>query len=572
MKSVMLTLVIVATAAAGIVGASYRRAAPTPPAALSHFIPSGPLLYLEAKDFSALLANWNASPEKQHWVGSGNYEVFSRSRLFLRLKGASDQFAAAAGFPPDMNFLGQVAGSRSALAIYDIGNLHFLYITQLPSAKSAQTILWQSHANFESRSAGGIDFYIRRDPQSQREIAFAISGDYLLLATREDLIAGALQLISGAQDRNLENDLWWTAAVHSAGSAGDLRMVLNLEKIVPSPYFRTYWVQQNITDLKQYSAAISDLYRSGSQYREERVLLKKASGSPTPGANASPGGSQAVADLVRLVPEDAGLYEAHAQPNLEACLDLLESKLLAPHLGPATPSQLAPPAPIGGGDVGTSADLESRIDQPVARRSETPSGELAMKNLLSQMPIVASLEIQSTDREKSGVFVQPHTVLVLAGTNDWNEPAVESALVEAVRPALTTSQMGVSWQTKSGYKQLDGLLPLAVSVRAKDLLLSDDAAALERVLANFSRKAEPSDATYMGGFSHARERVNFALLAGVVDRPYAAGGDTGTRQPQFFADNVGSLSSSLVRITSEKIAVRSDQNTVRQTVTYQWSE
>lgn len=570
MKSVILSLVIVATAAVGIVGAGYRRAAPTPPAALSHYMPSGPLLYLEAKDFSALLANWNASPEKQHWVGSGDYEVFSRSRLFLRLKGASDQFAAAAGFPPDMNFLGQLAGSRSALAIYDIGNLHFLYITQLPSAKSAQTILWQGHANFESRSAGGIQFYIRHDPQSQREVAFAIAGDYLLLATREDLIAGALQLISGAQDRSLENDPWWTAAVHSADSAGDLRMVLNLEKIVPSPYFRTYWVQQNITDLKQYTAAVSDLYRSGSQYREERVLLRKASSSSTPGE--SPAGSHAAADLVRLVPEDAGLYEAHADPGADTCLDLLATKLLAPHFGPATPSKLAPPAPTGGGEVGSSADLETRIDQPAIRRTETPSGLLAVKNLLTQMPLAASLEIQSTGREKSGVFVQVHTTLALARTTDWNPQEVEAALVEALRPSLTASQLGVAWQPKSGYKQLDGLLPLAVSVRGKYLLVSDDAIMLEKVLANFNRKAEPNEAIYVGGFSHAHERANFALLAGVVDRPYAASGESGTRQPQFFSDNLGSLSSTLSGVASEKIIVRNDHNAVRQTVTYQWSE
>ena len=52
---------------------------------------------------------------------------------------------------------------------------------------------------------------------------------------------------------------------------------LNLEKIVPSPYFRTYWVQQNITDLAQYSAAVSDLFRSNQQYREERVLIPQGS-------------------------------------------------------------------------------------------------------------------------------------------------------------------------------------------------------------------------------------------------------------------------------------------------------
>jgi hypothetical protein len=45
-------------------------------------------------------------------------------------------------------------------------------------------------------------------------------------------------------------------------------MVLNLEKIVPSPYFRSYWVQRNVTEMKQYSSAVSDLYRSSQSYRE----------------------------------------------------------------------------------------------------------------------------------------------------------------------------------------------------------------------------------------------------------------------------------------------------------------
>jgi hypothetical protein len=84
----------VALTGAGIGWAAYRAAAPAPQP-LSKFVPAGPLLYMEAKDFSSLLSDWNSSPQKQQWMQSDNYEVFSRSRLFLRLKGASDQFAAA---------------------------------------------------------------------------------------------------------------------------------------------------------------------------------------------------------------------------------------------------------------------------------------------------------------------------------------------------------------------------------------------------------------------------------------------------------------------------------------------
>src|SRR5882762_968723 len=298
-------LLLVSIASIGASWAAFQALAPEPPP-LSRYIPAGSLLYLQAKDFSALLGDWNASPQKASWVKSKNYEVYSRSRLFLRLEGAGKQFAATAGLPTDMNFLTQVAGTQTALAVYDIGKLEFLYITKLPSASSMQSSLWQTRAKFETRSAAGITFYVRRDPESEREVAFAVNGDYLILTTREDLLAGALQLMAGSKDRTIEAEQWWSQSVAAAGPAGDLRMVLNLEKIVPSPYFRSYWIQRNITDMKQYSAAVSDLFRSGKEYREERVLLKKAA---TVGDRTAGDGATAVADLVRLVPADAGSYE-----------------------------------------------------------------------------------------------------------------------------------------------------------------------------------------------------------------------------------------------------------------------
>src|SRR5438128_269718 len=189
-------LLVIAAVTVGLGRAAYQ-SSPAKEAPLSKSVPSGALLYLQAKDFSSLLTDWNSSPEKQQWLRSTNYQVFSRSRLLLRLREAGNQFAAAAGLPPDMNFLGQVSGSESVLALYDIGKLQFLYITRLPSAASMQNQLWQTRSKFETRSAGGTTFYLRRAPDSEREVAFAVRGDYLLLSTREGLMAGALQLIGG---------------------------------------------------------------------------------------------------------------------------------------------------------------------------------------------------------------------------------------------------------------------------------------------------------------------------------------------------------------------------------------
>ena len=233
-----------------------------------------------------------------------------------------------------MNFLSQVAGNQSALALYDIGKLQFLYITRLPSANSAQSQLWQTRAKFETRKVGGATFYLRRDPESEREVEFAVSGNYLLAGNprRSDGRRASVDGGGSKDAHTIEAEPWWTQSVAAAGAVGDLRMVLNLDKIVPSPYFRSYWVQQNITDMKQYAAAVSDLFRSSPEYREERVLLKKTAGGAT-----SASASDDVSDLIRLVPEGAGSYQAGECPSIESCFDPLETKILAPHLGPAPP-------------------------------------------------------------------------------------------------------------------------------------------------------------------------------------------------------------------------------------------
>lgn len=569
----ILVISCMALACAGMGWAGYR-ALSAPDGPLSKFVPAGPLLYLEARDFSSLLADWNSSRQKRQWVGSDNYQVFSGSRLFLRLQGAGEQFAAAAGIPPDMNFLSQVAGQRTALAVYDIGKLEFLYITYLPSAKSRQSSLYQTRAKFAPRNAGGTDFFLRRDPQSQRVVAFAISGDYLLLATREDLMAGALQLMAGKRDRIVEDESWWTRATAAAGQPGDLRMVLDLGTLVPNGYFRTYWIQQNITDLSQYSAAVSDLFRHGKEYREDRVLIRKKEPVRTPSAESL----EAVAELSglvpKLVPKNAGVYVAAADPTPDSCFTLLETKILAPHPGPIPGSQIAPQVQLTWGEQGATSDLEARIDQAPAEAPPVANSAAGLKGLLEKNPVLASLELQSTQRDPAGVFVRFSTAVILDAASGWNEESLHSALAEFVRPGLTAGQLGVAWQQKSGYQQLDGLWPLSLAVRGNYLVVSDDPALMESVLANLGAKSDRKPLEYFAGFSHGQERENFARFAALVDRPSVAGTSVlgSESQPQFFSGNMTSLSSTLADVSAERIEIQSDGDKLRQTVTYEWSQ
>jgi hypothetical protein len=559
-------LACVGSLSLGVVLGAFRSIAPEQPS-LARCAPAGAILYLEAKDFAGLLAAWNGSQEKDRWLRSADYEVFSRSRLFLRLKEASDQFAAAAGLPADMKFVSEVAGSQSAVALYDIGKLEFLYITKLDSSKAEQTALLQSRAKFQTRDAGGVTFYLRTDAESGRQVAFATSGGYLLLATREDLLAGALELMAGNKNPAIESEAWWTRSLAAASKPGDLRMVLNLEKIVPSPYFRSYWIQRNVSDMKAYSTAISDLFLSGSEYREERVLVRRTA----VGAESASAGSAGVGELARLVPADAGSYQIYSSPSADACLSLLETKLLAPHPGPGVVSQIAPQVQLTSGETGGSGDMETRIDQPRPEIRPQAASLDSLKTLLAQNPVLASLNLQNTELGHDAVFVRFHTAVVLLGSSDWNESSMRSAIADFVRPTLTASELGVAWQTTSGHLQLDGLWTLSAAVRGKYLFLSDDPRLLEEISSRLGLRPNLAPAVFMAGLNHAHERTPFVRLAGSLDNQSGETGGAEGRTPQFFSDNIASLSSVLAAVSSEKVVVRDVGDKVLQTVTYQWA-
>jgi hypothetical protein len=561
-----LIIVIVAILSCGGALSAYRSLSADEPR-LARYAPPGALLYLEAKDFSQLLSDWTASREKAQWIQSANYEVFSRSRLFYRLKQASDEFTSAAGLPPDMNFVSQVAGSRSALALYDIGKLQFLYITKIDSSRAEQTALLQSRAKFETRSAAGVTFYYRQDAQSGREVAFATDNGYLLLATREDLLTGALQLLAGGKGASIEEEPWWAQSVAAAGTSGDLRMMLNLEKIVPSPYFRSYWIQQNVTGMKAYSAAVSDLYLSRSEYREERVLLKKAPAS----TSSAPANTQAVAELARLVPADAGVYQIQSNPSADACVALLETKLLAPHSGPRVASTIAPQVQLSNGEQAGSGDMETRIDQPPPESPKDAAQPDSLKALFASNAVQGSLGMQRTTVGPDGVFVRFHTVVALLGSSDWNQTSTLSAIANFAGPMLTASSLGVNWRSSSGVEQLDGLWNLSAAVRGKYLLVSDDSDLLGEVLSGLDQKVTAAPAVFLAGFNHAGERTQFQTLTALLDDQNVRWSKNAGRAPSFLADNIGSLSSVLSGVSSETIVERDSGDKVLQTVTYKWA-
>ena len=527
------------------------------PPDLARLVPAGPLLYLEAKDFGSLLKDWNGSDEKRLWLKSDNFQVFSRSRLYLKLQQAQTEFAAAAGVPPDMDLLANVAGSQSALAIYDIGQLEFLYVTRLSSDRFAGGALWKTRGDYQPRQSSGIDYYVKTDPATKRVAAFATAKDYVVLATREGVLAGALALIAGQAGSPVAGEQWFDKATHEAKAKGELRMVMNFAKLAKSPHFRSYWIQQNITDLGQYSGAISDAARASGELRENRVLVR--------GTEMPPSWNEAaVGEVLRLAPVGAGLYRAWASPTAAQTFARILGKILEPR--PSTPigSKIAPVVALGGGEVGDEQDLETRIDEPPL---ETNSGDIDadLHKLLDSVTIEAMLDVGSTRVQQDGVFVGTQTGVALLASANWDAAAVRNALTASFAGRLTEAQIGVHWNSDS---ELDGLHPLALATRGRILVIATSRDLRDAMLAGLSNPAANSGARYAAVYRHSQELPNFVRRMRLIDNPLTKETAQDPPEPPFFSGNMASLGQTLARVDSESIVVHDTGAIVTQMVLY----
>ena len=515
------SFVIVALTLAGTLAWIFAQAVATP-RPLASLCPPGPLLYLEGKDFQALLKDWNNSQEKRLWLESDNYEVFSRSNLYLKLQNAQTEFAAAAGIPPNMALLDGVAGSESALAFYDIGDLQFLFITRMPAAKLAESALWKVRGNYQPRKSAGLDYYVRIDRATKRVAAFAAVQDYLLLATREEALAGALALLSGQSSPNVTQEPWYSKSVEAAKQAGELRLVLNMPRLLQSPYMRSYWIQRNASELKQFSAAISDVRRTGNHFDENRILFRSDDQPVT-------WNESGVAQLAALVPPNTGFYRAWASPTPTQALDLLRARIFDPRAEASSNTKTAPDAGSIDATVGSESDLEIRIDE--APIDEKPAGNLPdeIRKLIDTQKLDGLLQVASTRVLSDGTFVGIDSAVVVLGSSNWSSTAVNNVatsgkiLVAATRPEL-----------------------------------------LELILARTSQQPSGPGARYAARFNHAAELPNFIRMTRLIDSPLKADG------PTFFSGNIASLGRTLGRLDSANITVHDTGAVVTQQLTYRW--
>jgi hypothetical protein len=540
-------------------------------------LPEGALLSIEADDFAALLRDWNSSDQKRAWIKGDNYAAFNRSRLFERLAQAQTEFSAVAAVSTDSDMLSAIAGKQSGLALYDIGKLEFVYITRMDADRVQQLPLWQAREKFERRNEAGTDFYLRKDANSGREAAFALRDGWLILGTRQDLVAGVLDRMAGKNDHNLGNEAWYAEAVKHAGERGELRMALDLSRIVPSPYFRSYWVQRNITEMKQYASAVSDLHRDGSTYREERVLLRRESNGNHPQGDAQ--------SLFQIAPDDAALVVAQVPNDTAQVLAAMREDLLELRPTAAHSSMTTAPSIASDENVGTAAQLDVDLTQAPQAESRTDVF-LPLQAVLNAADTERMMRCYTSTVSQGDIFVDLHAAMVLEARNSWNEDAVRNALTVALASSTTVNKMGAQWQKRSSsagdYLALDGPISLFLKLDGSRLFLSTDAPLMETLLrrAHGASTAAKNNQTYLAVFRTAQARPGYLHLMRQLDRANGSklpGQDDGSTPmngtaPTFFSGNIASLSNTFARLDSEQVVEQDLGITVQQTVTYRWKQ
>ena len=546
----MRRLLFLSPIAAALTAMVFWALAQPAPQPISSLFPAGAVLYLEAKDFGSLLADWNGSAEKRDWLASANYDSFSRSQLFLKLGDAQTQFAMAAGVPPDYALLTSVAGSNSAIAIYDIGKLEFLYITHVPSARAMNTSLWKTRGTYQTRHAGSADYFVKEDKPSHRVAAFAYSGDSLVLATKEELIAGALRLMAREALPSVASETWFANSVAAAAPGpSDLRLVYNMASLARTYPFRSHWVQSNVPELRQFSAGLADLERARGEIRERRVLLRA---SPEDATDSNEG---ATGQLLGAVPDDAGLYRAWLRPSGLQASQWVEEKMFPAATG-AAPQSKSAPVVAETQDAGSEIDLESRIDErPI---TESRDSFKALRDQLVAARIEAMLDVSSTRVDADQVFVQPHSAIALLANTAWNADAIRAA-VGAAAEGIWSNSATATWRA-GAVRELEGLGTLAMASDGKWLLIGDSAEMVNAVFARRNRTAL-AGAAYAAGWRHARELPNFERMTKLIDFPQMP-------EPPFFSGNLASLGRTLKRVDDVTIIVHDAGTMLRESVVY----
>jgi hypothetical protein len=284
---------------------------------LAGVMPKGALLYIQARDLSALMKKWLASPVRKDFYGSPSFDAFSRSHLYVKLQNRKADFDQALGFSIGEDRLAELAGGASALSVYDIGKLELVFVTEIPSVKAVQSTMFKAAPQFEQKSASGVPYYLHEvttdGGRLNQQFCFAYSGGKLIVATTEGLMVRALTAATAGSKESLLSDVMATGTPAAGFSAHDVTLWLDQGKLNKNRHFINYWIYHNTADnednsISNIESGLIDLEFASDGMRERRWFVLKTGDGPQP-AGKSGISAEDTSALLRFAPPGVGMAE-----------------------------------------------------------------------------------------------------------------------------------------------------------------------------------------------------------------------------------------------------------------------
>jgi hypothetical protein len=457
---------------------------------LAGAMPRGALVYVQARDLSTLMKTWTASTVRNKFYASPSYTAFSKSRVFLKFQDRRADFEKALGFGIDESRLAELAGGASAVAIYDIGKLEMIFVTELPREKALLTILFKQLPQFQERNSdNGI--YYAKDVQTDggrlsQQFCFAHAGGKLIVTTTEGLMIRALAGVKNNGADSLLGDLMAMAELAKGFATHDITIWLDQARLNRDRLFNSYWIHHNASrELTGIESGLLDLRITATGLTEQRyfkmgtVSRGQAAGQKAAEEGASLKGNDAAA-LLKFAPLDAQLVEIHPQTRAEDLADTVANALFG-HLPTAEP----PRPEVSNHSTSSDEDSDSRVERysqldarfdtdvddeqapsrggnPPSRKAKaeapTPIAPTSFVAAITKLAPVAVCELTRSKADTDRPFVHFERAIVIEMKSEaaLDRAALERAIIEEMRSRFVVAGVDprFGWQDDNGVRVL----------------------------------------------------------------------------------------------------------------------
>lgn len=456
---------------AALVVAAGRRTNADDGLALARVMPKGALAYVQARDFSDLFARWRRSQVHDRYHASDSDRAFRRSRLWAKLNERINEFETGVGVTLTEDAVARTAGKATAVALYDMGKLELVFVTELSAAQAAATPLLARKATFETRTAPNGQAYLVRELATdggrlRQGLCVATPPGKLIVTTTEALMQRTLGNLGGQSGDDLLTTMAPTLAIAENFTPHDLTLWTDLPRLRRQAYFGYYWIHgAAATELNGVEATLADIEFAPDGVQERRWSL--TSGRPRPAAFSAvrpatidPLLGAAPFVVVETLAENAaeraaGLVVQAVSPSPRPTADAAQRRV-------RDVDDVADDAAAGGRYQRLDARFDRDLDDPNApaaagtRPTAAPppadplEAELAQLFRAAQPICVARLG--ETTTEGGSPFVGFERAVAVRFARPFDAKAYESVMARAIgrRYFVAGTTPPITWQTSSG--------------------------------------------------------------------------------------------------------------------------